>query len=283
MLSWNGMKLVYDAARLAEFKKIIWQFYAQEGRIFNWRNVDDPYKVFISEVMLQQTQTYRVAPKYTQFIAQFSTWNELASASLRSVLLAWQGLGYNRRGKFLHESAKIVVNQYNGILPDDPLILETFPGIGKATASSICAFAFNKPTTFIETNIRSVFIYFFFAGKNEVHDKDILPLVQATVDNENPRDWYYALMDYGVMLKKQLKNPSRKSAHHTIQSKFEGSDRQIRGMIIRILSASTKPVLSASLFQLIKKDHERVEKIIDELLDEQMISKADDNAGFQIK
>lgn len=262
------------AAQITSLQKLIWQFYAQNGRTFDWRNVDDSYLVFISEVMLQQTQTVRVAQKFPQFIAQFPNFATLASASLKEVLKAWQGMGYNRRGKYLHDSAKKVMQEYDGILPDDPHLLETFPGIGKATAASICAFAFNKPTVFIETNIRSVFIFYFFSGQSEIHDKEIYPLVAASIDQENPREWYYALMDHGVMLKKQMKNPSRKSAHHAVQSKFEGSDRQIRGAILRILTQSNEPVAQENLYRQLDVAKKKLNSIIYDLINDGLVSKS---------
>lgn len=260
-----------NLASINEFKKIIWQHYAANGRLFDWRGVDDPYKVFISEVMLQQTQTARVAVKYPAFIARFPDFNSLAQAPLKDVLQEWQGMGYNRRGIYLQRAAQIIMQHHAGILPNDPVILDELPGIGAATAASICAFAFNVPTVFIETNIRAVFIHFFFQGREKVHDKELLPLIEAAVDQDNPREWYYALMDYGVMLKKSLINPSRKSAHHTKQSKFEGSDRQIRGMILKILTNSSEPVPQEKITSMIDKDHARVLKIIDQLIAEQFI------------
>ncbi len=259
---------------ITSFRKFIWDFYHNQGRSFAWRNSEsfvsssgvmadnssgtmaehvNPYHVVVSEIMLQQTQTYRVEPKYEQFIELFPDFETLACAPLRSVLSAWQGLGYNRRGKYLQQIAQKVVVDFNGVLPDDPNVLETFPGIGKGTAGSICAFAFNKPTIFIETNIRTVFIHSFFQNQDTVHDKELLPLIAQTVDIDNPREWYYALMDYGVHLKKLHANPSRKSKHHSKQSKFEGSDRQIRGMIIKMLTEH--PSLDhGQLFTFITKD-----------------------------
>ena len=257
---------------LHEFKNLIWSYYAAHGRLFDWRNTDDPYKVFISEVMLQQTQTYRVAPKFAQFIGAFESFDALANASLKDVLYHWQGLGYNRRGMYLHQAAQIIVRDHVGILPSDPNLLIALPGIGKATAASIAAFAFNMPTVFIETNIRTVFIHFFFADKKDVDDKEILPLVQAAVDLENPREWYYALMDYGVMLKKTLPNPSRKSKHHQKQSKFEGSDRQIRGKIIKILTQASEPVSQQELIKAVGDNEQRTCRIIQQLKDEKFIA-----------
>ncbi|MEK7079017.1 MAG: A/G-specific adenine glycosylase, partial [Patescibacteria group bacterium] len=131
-------------------------------RDFPWRNTTDPYHILVSEVMLQQTQVARVMVKFPIFIDQFSNFKELATASTKDILQVWQGMGYNRRALYLKKIAEIVITQYKGKLPDDPAILDTFPGIGEATAASIVAFAFNKPLVFIETNIRRVFIHLFF-------------------------------------------------------------------------------------------------------------------------
>ena len=258
--------------KIASFQSFIWGFYHTHGREFVWRNVENPYYVVVSEIMLQQTQTHRVINKYEEFIVAFPSFASLADASLRDVLSAWQGLGYNRRGMYLQRIAQQVINECNGHLPDCPKTLATFPGIGKATAASICAFAFNQPTVFTETNIRAAFIHSFFPNKVQVADNEILPLVEQTVDKENPREWYYALMDYGVMLKKMYPNPSRKSAHYTKQSKFEGSNRQIRGMIIKALTAQER-ITQDELIKQVGKDTERVKSIVDQLYAEGLIIK----------
>ena len=255
-----------------EFQSLIWDYYHSFGRIFPWRNINDPYKIIVSEVMLQQTQTYRVLPKYEQFISAFPTFSLLAEASLREVLSVWQGLGYNRRGKYLHELAMKIVNDFGGRVPENPVDLVKLPGVGPATSCSIAAFAFNKPTVFIGTNIRTVFIYYFFKDKNNVHDKEILPLVAQTIDPDNPREWYYALMDYGVMLKQKMVNPSRKSKHHVQQSKFEGSDRQIRGKIIHFLT-DKKFLEIDRLVYLLDEDEKRVSHILKGLIKDGMIKK----------
>ena len=260
-----------EPVSLQEFKTIIWDYYRVFGRSFDWRNIDDPYKVFISEVMLQQTQTSRVAQKYPQFILEFPSFESLSAASLKAVLTQWQGLGYNRRGLYLHRAAQDIIQNFMGRLPNDPTQLEKLPGIGKATAASITAFAFNTPTIFIETNIRTVFIHFFFTDQKIVQDKEIIPLLEDSLDKENPREWYYALMDYGVMLKKSFKNPSRKSAHHIIQSKFEGSDRQIRGKILKLLTLSSASFTIQDIIDLINKDKGRVEKIVKQMAQEKII------------
>ncbi|HXW86005.1 MAG TPA: A/G-specific adenine glycosylase [Candidatus Bathyarchaeia archaeon] len=257
---------------MTSFQKTVWQFYNDHGRSFPWRHIENPYYVMVSEIMLQQTQTDRVIAKYEEFITQFSDIFSLARASLHDVLSAWQGLGYNRRGKFLQQCAQQIVQKYGGIVPEKFEHLIALPGIGKATAGSIPAFAYNMPTIFIETNIRAVFIYHFFGSMQEVHDGDIEPLVAATLDQENPREWYYALMDYGVFLKKQHKNPNRKSAHYTRQSAFEGSDRQIRGAIIRFLTKKGTIAIQELLEQF-QEPAERVTRIIADLAHEQLIVK----------
>ena len=261
-----------NVASIDLFKIFIWDFYNKNKRSFVWRNTQDPYAIVVSEIMLQQTQTHRVEQKYEQFMAAFTTFEQLAQSSLYDVLSAWQGLGYNRRGKYLHQIAVKVMEQYGGVLPDSPELLVTFPGIGPATASSICAFAFNRPTVFIETNIRAVFIDSFFHSRTDVDDKELLPLIAATVDRDNPREWYYALMDYGVFLKKRGSNPSRKSKHHAKQSCFEGSDRQLRGAIIRLLvTHHTLTVNDVTI--LFPTDSARIIIIVEQLIKEGFVTK----------
>lgn len=257
---------------LEQFKTTIWNFYHEHGRKFDWRHVEDPYLIVVSEIMLQQTQTHRVAQKFPLFVQQFPNFKTLADAHLRDVLVQWQGLGYNRRGKFLHDAARAVMSEFNGQLPNNPELLVKLPGIGPNTAGSICAFAFNNPTLFIETNIRAVYIHFFFKGTTAVKDADIMPIIQATVDTEKARDWYYALMDYGVMLKKTVPNPSRKSAHHSKQSKFEGSDRQIRGMILKLLTSfATLPF--DQFLHFIDREPERIVSALEQLTGEGLIER----------
>src|SRR3989344_50670 len=193
--------------------------------------------------MLQQTQTKRVSEKFVPFMRKFKTFKELANAPIRDVLAEWVGLGYNRHSLALHGIAQMVRSEFDGQFPEDPKTLETFKGLGPATSSSIVAFAFNKPVLFIETNIRAVYLHTFFHERGGVSDKELLPFVEITVDHKNPREWYYALMDYGVLLKKLYKNPSHQSKHHTVQSRFEGSDRQIRGAIIRKLTKQSSTII----------------------------------------
>lgn len=255
---------------LTEFKTTILDYYAKNRRAFPWRDEISPYRVLVSEIMLQQTQTHRVFAKFDLFIEQFPDFRSLARAPFHDVLGVWKGLGYNRRALNLQKAAQMVVDHHENALPADPSILETFPGIGKATASSIVAFAFNLPTVFIETNIRTVFIHAFFNDRENVHDRDILPLVHACVDHESPRDWYYALMDYGVMLKKTVGNENKKSAHYTRQSRFLGSNREIRGLILQLL-LDRKTVSRKELPSLLSKDEARVSLMINDLCSEGLV------------
>lgn len=219
------------------FQKTLLTYYAAHGRTLPWRTTYDPYAILVSEFMLQQTQTERAAEKYTHWLTIFPTVQDLAQASFMQVLEQWVGLGYNRRARFLHQCAQAIVEKYSGIVPCCPETLQTLPGIGSYTAAAVSTFAYNKPNVFIETNIRAVFIFFFFKHRTSVSDKEILPHIQASLYTDNPRLWYYALMDYGAALKKKIVNPNRKSSHYTKQSRFEGSVRQARGAVIRSLTA----------------------------------------------
>jgi len=147
---------------VAFFQNKIRLFFNKNYRIFPWRETSKSYNILVSEIMLQQTQTFRVMGKYEAFIDAFPDFAALAGAQLNTVLSLWQGLGYNRRALSLKKTAEIVVSNFHGTLPDSYEELISLPGIGKATAGSILAFAFNKPIPFIETNIRRVYIHFFF-------------------------------------------------------------------------------------------------------------------------
>lgn len=223
----------------AEFRELIYTYYAHHKRVFPWRQTHDPYAILVSEIMLQQTQAGRSIPKYEEFLSAFPTVETLAQASTHDVLMRWQGLGYNRRGLYLRDTARIILNEYSGLVPKDVVLLDSLPGIGFATACAIATYAYSIPTVFIETNIRTVFLHFFFKDKMDVHDNEILPLVEKYLDRDNPRDWYYALMDYGVYLKKELKFTNAQSRHYGKQSKFAGSVRQVRGEVIRQLTKRT--------------------------------------------
>jgi A/G-specific adenine glycosylase len=233
-------KTVMADHQVAEFREMVTAWYRANARPLPWRDTSDPYAILVSEIMLQQTQVDRVIGKYTSFLALFPDFSALAGVTLQEVLGAWQGLGYNRRAIALKRCANAVMENHDGVLPGSVEALQALPGIGPYTARAIGAFAFGLPTVFIETNIRAVFIHHFFGDRERVKDSEILPLVTATLDRTSPRDWYHALMDYGVMLKKSHNNPARRSAHHVRQAPFRGSNRELRGRILKAIIATPR-------------------------------------------
>ena len=218
-----------------------------------WRRTYDPYAIWISEVMLQQTQVSRVDGRWQRWLEHFPTVDALAAAAPSDVLEEWQGLGYNRRALSVHRAAQ-AISEAGGVFPQDQKELVKLPGIGPATAAGIRAFAFNLHGVYLETNVRTVFLHELYPQAEGVPDSELIPLVELTcpasvstaagTDTANaatteltPRSWYYALLDYGAYLKKTIPNPSRRSKSHVKQSRFEGSHRQKRAELLRVLLA----------------------------------------------
>jgi A/G-specific adenine glycosylase len=273
MTSWDmrkNRKLSFQQVR--RFQKEIYLHYKRHRRKLPWRKTHNPYKILLSELMLQQTQVKRVIEKYREFLRRFPAIESVARAPLRAILEQWQGLGYNRRALALKRLAAIVVDRYGNRIPPAIEALKSLPGVGAATAGAVCAFAFDKPVVFIETNIRSVFIHFFFRDRGAVKESEILPLVAQTLDAKRPRDWYYALMDYGAALKERRPNPGRRSAHYARQSPFEGSVRQVRGMILRAL-VKQPGISETALGKEINRDKEMVRHVLEQLRTEGFIIK----------
>jgi len=258
-----------------QFQDLVWDYYHDHKRNYlPWRthceDVNFAYRVLVSEIMLQQTQVNRVIDKFNQWMELFPTISSLANADLDVVLSAWNGLGYNRRAKYLLESAKIIVSRYRGKIPCDTIQLESLPGIGKATAAAIVVYAYNLPMVFIETNIRTVFIFHFFPYVEAVADTELTSIIKNCLDKENPREWYWALMDYGSFLKQTLGNISKNSKHYRKQSTFMGSTRQLRGTILKLLLASSR-----TYNELRECSHfdERLDKVLLTLEKEKLIKK----------
>ncbi len=257
---------------LRGFRETVWDYFHAHRRDMPWRDEPTPYQVLVSELMLQQTQVGRVVPKYEAFMRIFPTIQALAAASLGDVLTSWSGLGYNRRAKFLHAAAQKVVADFGGELPDTLDKLVKLPGVGKNTAGAVLAYAFNRPVAFVETNVRSAFFHHFFAARADVDDKELLPLVQQACDPEHPREWYWALMDYGTHLKQTAGNNISQSRHYARQSKFEGSRRQIRGRLLKLLLDG--PLHRAELVQ--HEPDERANSVLEDLLREGFAEEHDD-------
>lgn len=221
-----------------------------------WRNTRDPYGIWISEAMLQQTQVPRVLARWGAWLDRFPSVQALAQAPVADVLEEWQGMGYNRRALALKGAAEAIVAEYDGEIPQDTRRLCALPGIGPATAQGIRSFAFDLPGVYLETNVRTVFLHHFFPDVPGVPDRELVPLIQAACpagedaagdlfaiaqdESDTPRSWYYALLDYGAHLKKTVPNPSRRSSSYTRQSAFEGSRRQKRAHIVRMLLDASK-------------------------------------------
>lgn len=256
------------------FQRYLLNWYARHGRAeLPWRQTSNPYHILVSELMLQQTQVERVIPKFTAFITRFPTAASLALAPFVEVLTLWQGLGYNRRAKYLQQTAKTIQNNQAGIFPTNFKNLQELPGVGPYTAGAICIFAYNQPLALIETNIRAVFLYHFFPLVSSVPDSQLMPLITAELWKDNPREWYGALMDYGSHLKKTLPNPSRQSKHHTTQTKFTGSIRQVRGSILRQLTRQERQTRQELLCNL-TGNIIHLESALNQLLSEHLVEKS---------
>jgi len=255
------------------FNEEVWDKGAALYRDMPWRDNTDPYYVLVSELMLQQTQVDRVIPKFHVFISTFPTIADLAKASLSDVLTVWSGLGYNRRAKFLHLAAQKVVTDYSGVLPSTYEQLLSLPGVGPNTAGAILAYSFNQPVVFIETNIRTVYFHHFFEDQSSVTDAELKELVAQTVDREHPRQWYWALMDYGSSLKKQGVGRIAKSSHYKKQAPLKGSLREIRGLILKALARRDYVPFE---LQADLPDDERFQVALTALLNEGLISQTGD-------
>lgn len=257
-----------------KFITTVWNFYIAHGRHdLPWRKTQNPYRILVSEIMLQQTQVQRVVPKYRAFLKQFPTARRLAEAPLREVLVVWQGLGYNRRAKMLWNCAREISLERGGHWPQTVAELQQLPGVGPYTAAAIMNFAYDLATPMIETNIRTVFLHHFFRNVDAVTDTALLRLIAVVLDQERPREWGWALMDYGADLKKQVSNPGRQSAHYSVSAPFRGSHREIRGAIIRTLTVS--PVLTeGDLFRVLSVfDSGRIKEQLQSLINDGLMIK----------
>ena len=274
---------------ITKFQQLVWDFYQKNRRAFPWRETTDPYKILVSEIMLQQTQADRVVAFYENWIKRFPDFKTLAHAKFSDIYPYWQGLGYNRRALNLQKTAQKVTNEFGGKLPQEITKLESLPGIGPYTARAVSIFSFNTPIFCIETNIRRVFIHHFFSTKKKsrinadknadlrgykISDAEILKIAELAFDQQNSREWHWALMDYGAHLRATLSlskggNPNRRAKNYTVQSKFEGSARQIRGAILKQLLAEN--MTATELVKIIGKDAKKTKEILKNLQNENLI------------
>lgn len=253
---------------ISSFQAVILDYYRVHGRVFPWRETIDPYHILVSEFMLQQTQTSRVVEKYIEFTTAFPDVFQLARSPFHEVLRLWQGLGYNRRALALHKTASEIVDRYDGKVPDDPVLLQQLPGIGEYTASAMMAIAFNKPAVVIDTNIRTVYLYFFFRDVKTIGKSKIVLMIEKTIDRDSPREWYYALFDYGSMLKRDKKD--LEAGKRRKQGTFRGSDRELRGTILRLL-LDAEVMTEDQLLIRLPSDNERIRRLLTQLHEEGLL------------
>ncbi len=242
--------------KTAAFLSTVIGFYEENKRDFAWRKTRNPYRILVSEVMLQQTQVERVKGFYSAFLKRFPTVKALDDAPLVQVLSAWKGLGYNRRAANMKKLAGVIAADFKGIFPKNYQMLLALPGIGPSTAGALMNFSYGIPTPFIETNIRSVYLRSFFKGKNGVNDKEILVLIEKHLKIKKKldcREWFYALYDYGAMLKKTSGNENRRSVHYKKQSTFKGSNRELRSLMLSYL-LKHKNAAIAKMTSALKKE-----------------------------
>ncbi len=186
------------------FSALVLNWFAQHGRKnLPWQQELSAYRVWLSEIMLQQTQVATVIPYFQRFIAQYPTVKDLAAASIDDVLLLWAGLGYYARGRNLHRTAQMIVEKYNGEFPQDVNLLQSLPGIGRSTAGAIAALAYAIPAPILDGNVKRVLTrYHAIAGwtsSNKV-SKQLWELAEQYTPKQQTGAYTQAMMDLGAMI-----------------------------------------------------------------------------------
>ena len=254
-----------------EFQQMIMSWWKKNARDLPWRKNPTPYQVLVSEVMLQQTQVSRVVPKYLEFLNEFPTLEDLASANTKQLLTVWSGLGYNRRAVWLKEAAGQILER--GEFPQEVGDLRRLKGIGPYTSRSILIFAFNKDLAAVDTNIRRVLIASGFANE-DTNEKKLQDIADALLLRGSSSNWHNALMDYGSSV---LTSSSTGIEPTSKQSRFAGSIRQVRGCIIRILTQSDSLSIDEVTSQLSEEEMELVDlkKVLEQLIQDNLIEQTD--------
>ena len=260
---------------LVLFREGILAFYRANKRKFAWRETSDPYRILLSEVMLQQTQTSRVEPKYEEFLSLWPDFSSFSSVSTEMLLSHWKGLGYNRRALNLRKAARMT-EQWNWTIPNDAELIIKMPGVGESTRAALLSFCYNEKSIYLETNIRRVLLTCFYEHQSNIHDKELKSLLsRLSLLTDDMKNWYYALMDYGVLLKNLFPNANVRSAHYTKQKKFENSNRQIRGQLIHLLT-DTGPKDLAMVHRLLPLfEEERIDTCLMQLKDEGFVQECE--------
>jgi A/G-specific adenine glycosylase len=185
------------------FRRKLLSWYDRNGRDLPWRQTDDPYRILVSEVMLQQTQVDRVLPKYEEWLKKYPSFCALAATPEDEVVKTWYPLGYNIRPRRLHAIAREAVVNYGGELPSDPATLLSFKGIGPYTAGAVLSFAFKQRTAILDTNVaRVLFRIFVGRGDSRTHQmkKHLWLLADMTMPYKRVFDFNQGVMDFGAMV-----------------------------------------------------------------------------------
>ncbi|MFZ2025313.1 MAG: hypothetical protein WAV51_03460 [Microgenomates group bacterium] len=246
-------------SRIKQFQTTILTWWKNHRRELPWRKTHDPYKILVSEIMLQQTQVSRGLPKYIEFTNRFPTVESLAHASTGEILRMWKGMGYNRRALYLQNTAKKVVLEYNGKFPNTEQQLTAFPGLGTYTARAIMVFAFKIDIAMVDTNIRQIITHFFFDDIPQT-EKVIQKFADQLVPKGKSWEWHQALMDYGALaLERNRKRIVKKKS-----KPFKETNRYFRGRLLDLVYETQwkEADLTSEMVKKFGKDEEFIEQII---------------------
>lgn len=264
--------------QISGIRRAILSWYSKNGRVLPWRGETDPYKILVSEVMLQQTQVDRVIPFYERFLKTFPTAKKLATASPASVIRLWGGLGYNRRAVFLQKTAQAVVAR--GGWPHRIEDLQKLPGIGPYTSRALAAFSFGVRTSVVDVNVRRWIERVMFGARTPLNDV-VQNAADALVPQNRSYDWNQAIMDFGASIC-TAKNPKcavcpladicrakkdwdrsggislAKRTRNKPAISFKDSKRFVRGRIVDVLRQAPKGLSAVALMASIQKAHPHV-------------------------
>lgn len=244
------------------FRSYIFSWWKTHVRDLPWRKTKDPYRVLVSEIMLQQTQVSRVVDTYCAFIKQYPTVFDLARASTADILRLWKGMGYNRRAVYLHRLAIEIVTTYKNKFPISEQQLTKLPGVGKYTARALLVFAYKKDVAMVDTNIRKIITHFFYSGKLQ-REKIIQHAADMLVPKGKSWEWHQALMDYGTL---ELGNMvEKKQRNKRAGAPFKDTDRYFRGRMMDILRERT--ILETELIQTMALTYDKSEAFAKKILD----------------
>jgi A/G-specific adenine glycosylase len=275
MRSYQTSIRILSHEEIQRFHQKIFSFYQQNKRQLPWRNTTDPYKILLSELMLQQTQVSRVVSYYENWIARWPTLGSLASASRAEVLREWMGLGYNTRAVHLHQAVQKIAAEFNGDVNAAMKQYKEIPGVGRYTAQAVQIFSTNADLVTVDTNIRRIFIVEFHLSE-DLSTRELWEYALQCLPRGRSREWHNALMDYGALHQTAKKTGIRSLSQ---QSSFEGSDRQIRAAVLRLLLRG--PSSFETIYDTLGAEQKRLRKILGKMIDEEILVLQ--NKRYQVK